>query len=408
MSLDDLLHLGALSPGAGPDLVCTVGGAHPVVVAPSGELDRQGGPFLVGLAGLVASRPGVDVVVDLTGVGYVDVAGMRALATARDLVVERGGELRVRGASGTARVVATVMGLEELLDERAGAPAGTVASAAVPTDGPVAVVAVPGLTTGVLELAAVPVHHAELHAALGAFVDVVLRTVPGATAVSVQLGSAAEPTEVASTSRRAAELDGWQIRAGEGPCVESGDTSRTVVSADVLTDARWPRLVRAARAGGAVPVVSSPLLDEGRAIGGVNVYGADGGVFHGGHRHAVEVMAAGTTTGVEQLRLHAELRTQADQLRQALVSRATIDQAKGIVMAHRGGTPDEAFTFLSALSQHKNVKLRDPAREMVEQASHAAAPSGRPSGPRGPVAAGVRSSSGTSLPARRGAGGTGA
>ena len=55
-----------------------------------------------------------------------------------------------------------------------------------------------------------------------------------------------------------------------------------------------------------------------------------------------------------------------EQLRSALTSRATIDQAKGIVMAQRGCGPDEAFGELVRASQDRNVKVRDLAATIVE------------------------------------------
>ncbi|GAA1133552.1 ANTAR domain-containing protein [Nocardioides aquiterrae] len=55
-------------------------------------------------------------------------------------------------------------------------------------------------------------------------------------------------------------------------------------------------------------------------------------------------------------------------LRRALTSRATIDQAKGIVMAERRCTPEAAFEVLAALSQDTNVKLIDVAAALVYKA----------------------------------------
>jgi len=61
------------------------------------------------------------------------------------------------------------------------------------------------------------------------------------------------------------------------------------------------------------------------------------------------------------------LRLEVAQLRYALTSRATIEQAKGIVMSERHCTPDEAFDILVRLSQNSNVPLRDVARALVYQ-----------------------------------------
>jgi AmiR/NasT family two-component response regulator len=57
-----------------------------------------------------------------------------------------------------------------------------------------------------------------------------------------------------------------------------------------------------------------------------------------------------------------------DQLREALDTRPVIDQAKGMLIARHGCSPDEAFRMLSAASQRENRKLRDVAEAMVEGA----------------------------------------
>ena len=57
-----------------------------------------------------------------------------------------------------------------------------------------------------------------------------------------------------------------------------------------------------------------------------------------------------------------------EDLRATLRSRPVIDQAKGILIAERGCTPDEAFDMLSAASQRENRKVRDIAEAMVERA----------------------------------------
>jgi AmiR/NasT family two-component response regulator len=55
------------------------------------------------------------------------------------------------------------------------------------------------------------------------------------------------------------------------------------------------------------------------------------------------------------------------QMQQALASRAVIEQAKGILMAARGCTDQQAFSILVELSQSSNRKLRDVATAVVEQ-----------------------------------------
>jgi hypothetical protein len=61
------------------------------------------------------------------------------------------------------------------------------------------------------------------------------------------------------------------------------------------------------------------------------------------------------------------LRREIDQLREALDSRGIIGQAMGILMERYGIDADRAFAVLKRYSQHRNRKLRDVARDLVEQ-----------------------------------------
>ncbi|WP_285622186.1 ANTAR domain-containing protein [Actinoallomurus iriomotensis] len=53
-------------------------------------------------------------------------------------------------------------------------------------------------------------------------------------------------------------------------------------------------------------------------------------------------------------------------LRKALWTRTVIGQVTGIIMAQRGLTADGAFEALARASQHRNVKLAELARTLVE------------------------------------------
>jgi hypothetical protein len=68
---------------------------------------------------------------------------------------------------------------------------------------------------------------------------------------------------------------------------------------------------------------------------------------------------------VAALRHYDEV-TLSDHLRIALSSRSVIDQAVGIVMAHRQCGPEAAFATLRTISQRRNIKLRTVAGELVD------------------------------------------
>ncbi|MEV5544812.1 ANTAR domain-containing protein [Streptomyces sp. NPDC052309] len=66
-------------------------------------------------------------------------------------------------------------------------------------------------------------------------------------------------------------------------------------------------------------------------------------------------------------RLHV-LQEEVAQLRQAIASRPVIDQARGVLMALHGCTPDEAWQILRETSQLSNTKLRTVAAAVTEGA----------------------------------------
>jgi hypothetical protein len=67
-------------------------------------------------------------------------------------------------------------------------------------------------------------------------------------------------------------------------------------------------------------------------------------------------------------RVHA-LETEVDQLRAAMASRASIEQAKGILMLLTGCGPQLAFDLLAHISSHTHRKVRDVAQSITESAS---------------------------------------
>jgi hypothetical protein len=58
------------------------------------------------------------------------------------------------------------------------------------------------------------------------------------------------------------------------------------------------------------------------------------------------------------------LREEVDQLKEAVTSHATVDQAIGMVVALGRVSPDQGWAVLREVSQHTNIKLRTVA-EMI-------------------------------------------
>jgi transcriptional regulator with GAF, ATPase, and Fis domain len=133
------------------------------------------------------------------------------------------------------------------------------------------------------------------------------------------------------------------------------------------TDDRWPRL--AAHLGDVVlhSATAAPLLAGTAPLGVLNVYAEGDDLDNEVARETVELVAATAAAVLSEVSVRRELHKVAQQLRTALSSRATIDQAKGIVMARHHCDADEAFRILVKVSSNSNVKLREIAAMLVAE-----------------------------------------
>lgn len=62
------------------------------------------------------------------------------------------------------------------------------------------------------------------------------------------------------------------------------------------------------------------------------------------------------------------LEKEVDGLRSALGSRTLIGKAIGVIIEREGVNETEAFEILKTMSQHRNIKLRDVAARLAEEA----------------------------------------
>ncbi len=79
----------------------------------------------------------------------------------------------------------------------------------------------------------------------------------------------------------------------------------------------------------------------------------------------------GYLVDVTEVRRRDSLDAVQDAVHRATEHRAVIEQGKGILMSSYGLSADTAFELLAAHSQHANVKLRDLAQQLVDEAQQA-------------------------------------
>ncbi|MFG1928907.1 GAF and ANTAR domain-containing protein [Cryptosporangium sp. NPDC048952] len=191
------------------------------------------------------------------------------------------------------------------------------------------------------------------------------KAIAGASEVSVTLVVRDRPTTAAFTGPLALELDERQYAAGFGPCLDAARGGEMMVIADMATEARWPRYCPAALERGARSSLSVPLPVQEHVVGALNIYGGVPDAFPAESVRAGVLFASYAAVAVANAHLYATTAELAEGMRQAMTSRAVIEQAKGILMAQRGCSAEEAFGQLTRVSQHANRKLREVAADLV-------------------------------------------
>jgi GAF domain-containing protein len=192
--------------------------------------------------------------------------------------------------------------------------------------------------------------------------------IPGADGAGLTLLEAGHGDTIVATAAFVAEVDAIQYAIDEGPCITAAREGRTVRCGALGDDTQWPQFGPRVKRLGVHSVLSLPLLIPGGVVGAMNVYAHPVNSFDD---HAVEIgelFAVPAAIAVQNAQVLAQTKRLAHQLQAALTSRAVIDQALGILMSRTGSTAEQAFDRLRDRSQSDNVKLRDVAQRVVDEA----------------------------------------
>jgi len=163
------------------------------------------------------------------------------------------------------------------------------------------------------------------------------------------------------------QVDDVQYSLGEGPCVSAVARRCTATSGNLGGEPQWPHFGPRVGRLGVHSALSLPLLLPDRVLGAMNVYAHDRDAFN---THAIglgEAFAGPAAVSVANAQTLAQAQRLVAQLEQALVSRAEIDQALGVVMSRSGVNAAEAFARLRTISQTRQVKLVDVAHQLLQE-----------------------------------------
>src|SRR3954453_21290521 len=192
------------------------------------------------------------------------------------------------------------------------------------------------------------------------------RVIEDCDAAGVTLHIDGKYVTAACTDARTLAVDAGQYSRDEGPCLQAM-RDRAVLRIDVEeARLRWPEFLEDARAGNIRSFLAAPLMLKSESIGALNLYSSRPAGFTDLDDVLVALFTGQAAIAVANAKTYGDAVELTRQLQEALASRAVIEQAKGVLMAREAVDADRAFGLLRGWSQHRNVKLRDLAREIVE------------------------------------------
>jgi GAF domain-containing protein len=209
----------------------------------------------------------------------------------------------------------------------------------------------------------------DLRGVLGEIAGLARACLAGGGEASVTLIRNRAAYTAAFTGEPALALDETQYETGYGPCLDAAVSGQTLVSRDLAAEGRWPAFARTANEVGILSSLSLPLPPMGAVSGALNVYATKPDAFDDDAVQDGRAFADHAAVAIGNANLYTDAAAQARQMREAMEYRAVIEQAKGILMADRRCTADEAFEILRRVSNETNRKLRDVADMLVTEAT---------------------------------------
>lgn len=224
------------------------------------------------------------------------------------------------------------------------------------------------ISTNLARMAAILLGEDAVDEVLGLLLITASSTLENVVSAGIVLRRGPKVVCVASSDASARLLEEAQLDRDGGPSAEAIATGSAIVLPDISLDDRWFSFRELAARHRIRSVLSLPIGAPGQVAGSCSFYAGTTGAFdessRGGPESFFQVAQA--------LILGAVAFTDAvgseDELRAALESREMIGIAKGILMQRENITDEEAFEMLKRISQNWNIKLRDVAARIVENA----------------------------------------
>jgi len=233
------------------------------------------------------------------------------------------------------------------------------------------------LTEAMTRLAGLLFSEETLQSALDLTSQLSREALPGTVGAGVTLIREGRRYTAAYTDALVERADALQYELDEGPCLAAWRDNAIIRIDDMTAEQRWPRWTPVAATMGLRSSLSAPLRVRNEANGAIKVYSNDAAAYDAIDEPILQMLSDQAAIVLANVEGYVEAQELSEQLKEALISRDTIGQAKGILMEREKIDDEAAFAMLRQASQTKNIKLREIAQAIVETTR------GRPTDPKG-------------------------
>lgn len=212
-----------------------------------------------------------------------------------------------------------------------------------------------GLTTG----------HLPLNEMLTKVAEYAVRAIPGAEGAGLTLIADDRSETLVATSQLVSDVDAIQYGIRQGPCITAAAEATIVWSHSLGDDERWPAFGPQVAHLGINSALSLPLTAPKRVIGAMNIYATDKNAFDEHAANLGQLFAVPAALAVQNAEVLSRALAVAAQFRGILTSRATIDQAIGVLMDREKIGAAIAESRLRASSEARGLTIPEVAEITV-------------------------------------------
>ncbi|MDQ4091213.1 MAG: GAF and ANTAR domain-containing protein [Actinomycetota bacterium] len=225
------------------------------------------------------------------------------------------------------------------------------------------------LTKGLEAMSRFFVGDATLRDTLKRVSELACAALPSADMVGITMLVEGRASTAVFTDETAPEIDAAQYECGIGPCLDAFRHQQVYRVDDIEKDHQWPSFSEAAAARGIRSTLSLPMVARHEGVGALNFYSRSEAAFSAKDVNMGLQFATQAAIVLANSQAYWDAHQLGQDMSEAMKSRATIEQAKGILMGAQRCSADEAFQALVRASQRENRKLREMAEEIVARAT---------------------------------------